>query len=178
MLGIRLNFLQEAAKRLIIEGAADWFWPAAERFEIPVMVLAPSLLAEFGAIAARHPGLRLIIDHMGCGREHVDDAIAGQVDQVAALARHPNVYVKVSAAPCLSTAPYPYRNIHPHIRRAIEAFGARRSIWGTDLTRFIDRCSYRQSVTMFTEEMDFLSADDKEWVMGRAIADCLRWPID
>jgi predicted TIM-barrel fold metal-dependent hydrolase len=176
MRGIRLNVLQEAAKRLIADGAANWFWPAAERHNIPLMVLAPSLLSTFGKIAERHPGLRIIIDHMGCDRDDIDDAVARKVDEVVALARHPNVYVKVSAAPCLSTAPFPFRNIHPYIRRAIDAFGPQRSIWGTDLTRFIQKCSYRDSVTMFTEHMDFLSESDKQWVMGRTIATCLGWP--
>jgi hypothetical protein len=31
-------------------------------------------------------------------------------------------------------------------------------------------------VTMFTEEMKFLSADDLEWIMGRGLAECLSWP--
>ena len=175
MLGIRLNFLQEAAKRLITEGGADWFWPAAERHNIPLMVLAPSLLPAIDRIAGRHPGLRIIVDHMGCDRDDVDDAVAAKVDQVVAMARYPNVYVKVSAAPCLSTQPPPFRNIHPYIRKAIEAFGPQRSIWGTDLTRFIQTCSYRDAIAMFTEHMDFLSQSDKEWIMGRSIATCLGW---
>ena len=175
MLGIRLNFLQESAKRLLTEGVADWFWPAAERNNVPLMVLAPSLLSQFNEIAGRHPELRIIIDHMGCDRDDVDDAVGSKVGEVVALARHPNVYVKVSATPCLSTAPFPFRNIHGHIRRAIEAFGPQRSIWGTDLTRFIQRCSYRDSISMFTEHMDFLSESDKQWIMGRTIANCLSW---
>ena len=30
---------------------------------------------------------------------------------------------------------------------------------------------------MFTEEMDFLTAEDKEWIMGRGLAECLPWPV-
>lgn len=175
MLGIRLNFLQDAAKRLITEGGADWFWPAAERHQIPLMILAPGLIGAFDRIAAQHPGLRIIIDHMGCDREDVDDAVAAKVAQVVALAKYPNVYVKVSAAPCLSSEPPPFRNIHPAIRRAIDAFGPQRAIWGTDLTRFIERCSYRDAIAMFTEHMEFLSAADQEWIMGRTLATCLGW---
>jgi L-fuconolactonase len=37
-------------------------------------------------------------------------------------------------------------------------------------------CTYRQAVTMFTEEMPFLSKDDLEWIMGRGLAECLTWP--
>ena len=29
---------------------------------------------------------------------------------------------------------------------------------------------------MFTEEMEFLSQDDLEWILGRGIAECLGWP--
>ena len=28
---------------------------------------------------------------------------------------------------------------------------------------------------MFTEELDFLSADELEWVMGRGVLACLNW---
>jgi hypothetical protein len=38
-------------------------------------------------------------------------------------------------------------------------------------------CTYRQAVTMFTEEMDFLSKEDLEFVMGRGLAECLPWPV-
>jgi hypothetical protein len=35
--------------------------------------------------------------------------------------------------------------------------------------------TYRQAVTMFTEELGFLSSDDLDWVMGRAALNCLHW---
>jgi hypothetical protein len=30
-------------------------------------------------------------------------------------------------------------------------------------------------VTHFTEELKFLSADDLDWIMGRGLAECLKW---
>lgn len=44
-------------------------------------------------------------------------------------------------------------------------------------TRVPATCSYRQTVTHITEELDFLSTGDLEWIMGRGLADCLRWPV-
>jgi hypothetical protein len=85
------------------------------------------------------------------------------------------VFVKVTSVPLYSSEPYPYRNLHAPLRRLIAAFGPRRSFWGTDITRIWSRCSYRQCVTLFTEELDFLSGDDLDWVMGRGLTDCLRW---
>lgn len=36
-------------------------------------------------------------------------------------------------------------------------------------------CSYDGGVKLFTEHIDFLSASDKEWIMGRGIAEWLGW---
>src|ERR1051325_11589627 len=61
MLGIRLTFQAAMAK---LFDAAEWFWPLAEKYDIPVMFLSPGLLPKFAPLAERHPGLKLIIDHM------------------------------------------------------------------------------------------------------------------
>jgi predicted TIM-barrel fold metal-dependent hydrolase len=177
MLGVRLTFHRDADRPWLTDGTADWFWPQAERHGIPVMVHAPERLAEIGAIAAHHPDLRIIVDHMGFARATMDDQAPAAVERMNALARHPNVFVKVSALPCFSTEPYPFDNLRAPLRHVIEAFGPRRAFWGSDITRVPASCSYRQVVTHFTEELDFLSAADLEWIMGRGLAECLRWPI-
>jgi hypothetical protein len=56
-----------------------------------------------------------------------------------------------------------------------EAFGRERCYWGTDMTNSLDKATYRQRVTHFTEALDFLSEEDKDWVMGRAILARLKW---
>jgi len=176
MLGVRLTFHRDADRPWLTDGTADWFWPEAERHGIPVMVHAPERLAEIGVIAARHPKLTLIVDHMGFARATMDGKATPAVERINALAHHPNVFVKVSALPCYSTEPYPFKNLHAPLRRVIAAFGPRRAFWGSDITRVPASCSYRQAVTQFTEELDFLSPDDLEWIMGRGLAECLRWP--
>ena len=87
-------------------------------------------------------------------------------------------HVKLTLVPVFSTAPYPYKNIQPYIRNLVEAFGPRRCFWGTDASAMLERtsCSYSDCVKLFTEHMDFLSAADKEWIMGRGLAECLNWP--
>lgn len=37
------------------------------------------------------------------------------------------------------------------------------------------KATYRQRITQFTEELDFLSEADKDWVMGRALLARLGW---
>jgi predicted TIM-barrel fold metal-dependent hydrolase len=114
---------------------------------------------------------------MGFARATIDDKALPAVERMNALARYPNVFVKVSALPCFSTAPYPFKDLREPLRRVIAAFGPRRAFWGSDITRVPATCSYRQVVTHFTEELDFLSAGDLEWIMGRGLAECLRWPF-
>src|SRR5712672_992455 len=175
MLGVRLTFLGPQEK-WVTDGTADWFWPAAEKAGLPVMFLAPGHGADFARIAERHPGLTLIIDHMNvtldiAKNNKVPEALA----QTVALAKYPNVSCKVSASPGISSEPYPFADVKPHLRRVFEAFGRERCYWGTDMTNSFAKATYRQRVTQFTETLDFLTEEDKDWVMGRAILARLGW---
>ena len=175
MLGLRFTFGSASQRPWLTDGTADWFWPVAERLQLPLMLSVPGLLPQVDRIAERHPDLKVIIDHMGLVQGKKDDAAFEHLPELLALARRPNVAVKASALPSYSSEPYPYRGLHPHIRRVFDAFGPRRTFWGTDLTRL--PCSYRQAVTFFTEELPWLSAADKELVMGRGLCDWLGWPL-
>jgi predicted TIM-barrel fold metal-dependent hydrolase len=179
MLGVRLTFHHEYDESWIRDGTADWFWPVAERMNIPVMMNAPSIHKDVGEVAERHPNLRLILDHMARRKGMKDEKLGAGLSPTIELAKYPNVFVKLTSTPSCSSEDYPYRNIHPHLKRLIEAFGPRRCFWGTDLSAMLSRtkCTYRQAVTMFTEEVDFLSKEDLEFVMGRGLAECLRWPL-
>ena len=171
MLGLRFTVRPEHT--WLADGSADWVWQAAQRHGLPVMISCPGALPLVDALAERYPGLRLVIDHLALIRTK-DDAAFADLPKLLALAKRPNVAAKASALPCFSSAAYPYRNIHGYIRQVFDAFGPLRTFWGTDLTRL--PCPYRQAVTMFTEELPFLSERDKEWVMGRAICAWLGWP--
>ncbi|OGK83133.1 MAG: hypothetical protein A2X52_09115 [Candidatus Rokubacteria bacterium GWC2_70_16] len=175
MLGLRFTFHTEAQKPWLYDGTADWLWAAAEKAGLPVMIFVPGSLPVADAIAARHPGLRLVIDHLALSIAEKDAAAFADLPQLLALAKRPNVAVKASALPCYSTEPYPYRGLHTYIRQVFDAFGPRRVFWGTDWTRL--PCAWRQAITLFTEELPWLSAADQEWVMGRAVCDWLGWRL-
>jgi len=175
VLGIRLN-IAGAQAAWLTDGTADWFWPAAEKAGIPIMFLTTGQTPLFARIAERHPQLTLIIDHMGVSSEAVKNkTLPVAIEHSAALAKYPNVSVKLSAAPLFSSEPYPFRDVTPHIRRLFDAYGPQRCYWGTDMTNSFAKASYRQRITHFTEELTFLSETDKDWVMGRAILERLKW---
>jgi predicted TIM-barrel fold metal-dependent hydrolase len=184
VLGVRLNFGPSEAAWLT-DGTADWFWPAAEKARLPVMFLTSGRTSLFARIAERHPQLTLIIDHMGVGaglRPRPDspesvsnNTVPEAIAQSVALAKYANVSVKLSSVPLISTEPYPFRDVIPHIHRLFDAYGPERCHWGTDITNSFARATYRQRVTQFTEELPFLTESDKDWIMGRAILARLRW---
>lgn len=175
MMGFRISFRHAGTHSWLDGGTADWFWAAAEKYDIPVMVFAPFAVEKIGEIAERHPGLRVIVDQMGLNVQWRGKDLAPGVDVLLKFARLENVAVKASCLPCYVDEPYPFPTLHPQIRRVVEAFGPERVFWGTDLSQL--PCPYRQAVTLFTEELDFLSTSDKEWIMGRAIARWLNWPV-
>jgi predicted TIM-barrel fold metal-dependent hydrolase len=175
MLGMRFTFHNEHNRPFLTDGTADWLWPAAERAGIPLMVLVPGSLDVLGRIAEKHPGLKLVIDHVGLSVREKGPKVFEDLPAVCALARHPNVAVKASGMPSLSTQAYPFRDLHPHIRTLVDAFGPRRTFWGTDLTRM--PCTYYECIALFTQHLPWLTGEDLEWVMGRGVCEWLGWPL-
>ncbi|MEM7252160.1 MAG: amidohydrolase family protein [Pseudomonadota bacterium] len=174
MLGMRFTFHNQHNRHLLTDGSADWLWSAAEKAGVPLMVLVPGALDELDKIAVNHPGLRLTIDHLGL-RHREPPQVFDDIPAVCALAKRPNVAVKASGVPSLSGENYPFRDTHNAVKQLVDAFGPSRVFWGTDLTRM--PCSYRECIDLFTKEMDWLSGDDLDWVMGRGVCEWLGWPI-
>ena len=173
MLGVRLAFLRDPNQGLLSRGELEWFWTAAEQAGVPVMLLAPDFPAEIAGIAERHPGLRLVVDHLNLHPASVYDDLRMAVDPLLKLAAAPNVAVKASALPCWARDPYPYPSLQEPVQAVVDAFGPSRVFWGSDLTRL--PCSYSEAIALFTEEMPFLTGDDKELIMGRAVLTWLGW---
>jgi len=175
MLGLRFTFNTGAMVQILLGGHMDWLWAEAEKEGIPIMVLVShARVSLIDQIAVRHPGLRLIMDHLAltAGR---DETAFRDFDKVLAIAKRPNVAAKVSALPCFSSDRYPYPSLHGHIRQALDAFGPRRLFWGTDFSR--SPISYHENVTLFTEELPWLGAQDQEWIMGRGVCEWVGWPL-
>ena len=176
MLGVRVTFNNPKFIGMLTDGTVDWFWPAAEKAGLPVMFLAFGRVPTFAPIAERHPGLHLIIDHMGVNAVIAKEKRVPEViGQAVALAKYPNVSIKMSNLVNSSLDPYPFRDLTEQLRRVFDAYGPQRCYWGTDVTNAYARATWRQRVTHFTEELSFLSESDKDWVMGRAIQARLGW---
>src|SRR5256712_13798600 len=106
MLGLRSPFHPELQKRWLTDGTADWLWPAAERAGIPVMIFPPGSIPAVDRTAERHPGLKLVIDHLAIWTAQKRDAAFAELPELCLLARPPNAAGKGSALPCYTPQPY------------------------------------------------------------------------
>ena len=122
MLGVRLALHTAELRQPLIEGRYDWMWEDLERHGIPVMVLINhSFIHMIDAIAAKHPRLKFVIDHLGLVNGEKDDVAFRGLDQLLALGKRPNVAVKSSALPCYTAEPYPYPGLQKHLKRIHDA---------------------------------------------------------
>src|SRR5262249_47903654 len=110
MLGVRVTFNTPPTLAWLSDGTADWFWPPAEKAGLAGMFLAVGEVPRFAHIAERHPQLTLIIDHMGLNSSsrtnRITENIPAAIDQAIALAKYPNVSIKLSGALGNSLEPY------------------------------------------------------------------------
>jgi len=174
MLGLRFMLgMPDVAKRFD-DGEFDWIFEAANKRAIPVGIMVPTKsIARIGQLARRNPACRILVDHLNVSPFlKLPDAFA-HIDELVKLAPISNVAVKATATAGMSNEAHPFADTFPYLKTVFQAFGARRFFWGSDYTRM--RCSWRDCVTMFTEHLNWLSGDDKDLVMGRAICEWIAW---
>jgi predicted TIM-barrel fold metal-dependent hydrolase len=61
------------------------------------------------------------------------------------------------------------------VKRLYDAFGPRRLMWGTDWPIIEGVAKYEQALTVVRDDMKFLNADDKSWMLSKTIERV--WPF-
>jgi predicted TIM-barrel fold metal-dependent hydrolase len=180
VVGVRLAFSRARSDvyRRLADGALDPLIALAVAAGIPVMITAAGRADVIGAVARTFPRGRFIVDHMGVhqsldGTSSVDP-LAG-FDKVLGLASLDNVAVKITGAPTLSRAGYPFDDLRAPIRCLLDRFTPERVIWGSDYSRI--RLSHTLDVALdWIRLADWLSDAEKEWMLGRALASVIALP--
>jgi len=119
----------------------------------------------------------IVIDHLGLQQPFEPPAPAqpfADLPKVLALAREPNVAIKITGACTLSREAYPFKDIWDPLARIFEAFGIDRCMWGTDWTRAVKLLTYQQGVDAFRNS-DRLSDSDKSTLMGGTLQRVYKW---
>ncbi len=77
------------------------------------------------------------------------------------------MYVKVGAFYALGKKTPPYDDLAPLIRSTVQAFGANRSMWESDCHFQVDVHRYVDSVALIRDRLDFLSKEDRDWLLRK-----------
>ena len=156
MLGLRFTFLQPHQKTWPTDGTHRLAVARRRARRHSRRAARGGFLPKVGEVAERHPQLKLIIDHLGRPSGTKDDAAWANLPEMLALAKHPNVAIKATGAPSYSSEAYPYRNIHGTSAADLRRLRPRAHVLGH--RHHAHAVPWRQCVTMFTEEMPWLSA--------------------
>ncbi len=129
-------------------------------------LINPHALPALDAMCEQHPDTPVVIDHFA--RIGVDGALSEpDLAQLCALARHARTHVKVSAYYALGRKQPPYDDLAPLIRRVYDAFGPERLMWASDCPFQVVDHTYRDSISLVRDRLDFLSAEDKDWILRK-----------
>lgn len=171
---LRTVVFGEAEVAAFKEGGFDPIFAAARRHGLSLFVCCPGSVPHLAAYARKFPDLSISLDHCGV----VFDAPHGKapMDDALALAAYPNVSLKwAHATSFLSADPYPFPDLDPKLKRALDAFGRERMLWASDYTVTRHRATWGESL-FYLLQSPVLSEDDKAWLLGRTARALLNWP--
>ena len=147
-------------------GFDKMFRCGAEKHLAMCPLINPDALSSIGRQCEKYPRTPIVIDHLGSvgeGRE-IREA---DIRALCALARYPEVKVKVSAFYALGKGEPPHLDLAPLIKRVYEAFGPHRLMWGSDCPFQTVKESYEDSISLIRDRLDFITPEDKQCILRR-----------
>jgi predicted TIM-barrel fold metal-dependent hydrolase len=130
-------------------------WRKAEQLGATFNIFcAPHQVSQVADMAARFPGVNVVIDHMA-----MIDIAAPDSDGFGPLlemSKLPNVYARTSLHNPSKTRQPPFHDVWPFLHRLYDAYGPKRLVWAN----FFEYLIMKELIPFFTTE-------DKEWILGR-----------
>lgn len=178
-------------------GVYDDIFALASDSGLPVFVQIAGHANLLGRIVEKYPDSRIIICHCGMppgaklwpifaqmegledsmdywrkvGEEPLDQAF----DKVLRAAEWPQVALKWAHAPVMfDAAGYPNVVARPFLRKALDAFGAERMMWASDISANQTGESWAELIFAITESPD-VNAEECKWIMGKTARKWLDW---
>jgi L-fuconolactonase len=121
------------------------------------------------AVTRRFPSLPIVLDHCGCLPD------PGNWEDVLESASIPTVFLKWSHADrAFGRGDDAAAAIQREFLRALEAFGAERVLWASDITQDRSGMSWADLLG-FVRDNAALSSEQKEWILGGTAHSVFRW---
>ena len=162
MTGVRLQSQAEPD-----DSRCDAIWQRAEELGVPISIGGggqPGKVDAMRNIGRRYPNVLFAPDHFA-GWSGSEDKTAMTV-ALEALAKLPNAHLRIS-----STSLGPYADLSDQekdlFRRVFEAFTPQRIMWGSNFPSSRDG-GYVGQVKLGQSALPWLSAEDREWIMGKS----------
>lgn len=154
-IGLRLSPIYDRNVVWLNDPVCYPLWKKAEQLGCTFNIfLAPHQVRQVGDMAARFPGVNIVIDHIA-----MIDITAPDADgfgPLLELSKHPNVYVRTSLHNPSKTKQLPLRDVWPFLRRMYDTYGPKRLVYAN----FYEMLIMKELIPFFT-------AEDKEWILGK-----------
>lgn len=165
----------------------DNFWAEVEALGLPVFWVFPtsSPIGDFEEEMRRfrdwyeaHPSVNSVLVHGIPDPPFLrDDASLSLPDWMLSILREFPVHAEILYPLRWGGVwDYPYTKAHDRIRYYYETLGAEKLLWGSDMPNVERYCTYRQSLTYFTNYCDFVSESDMVKILSGNAARLLRQP--
>jgi predicted TIM-barrel fold metal-dependent hydrolase len=135
-------------------------WKKAQQLGLAIqMHFLPHFAPQIGELSAQFPQTPVLLDHMA----RAGQGTPADFNEVLKLAKQPRVYIKFSGIGYSSKQPFPHADAKPLVRRAFDAFGPERMLWG-GLGNTMEE--FERQVSLFDAMFDFASEADRARIRG------------
>jgi len=118
-------------------------------------------------ILDRHPGLKIVIDHLG------RPALAPFEEWARALedtARDPRVFAKISGLITGIPGRWKADQFQPYARHVLRAFGPHRVMFGSDWPSYLPEGTWKEAMAAFTQAIGAQTLETREHLLGATAA--------
>jgi len=170
--GVRISPAANASGDWINGPLMPPLWKRAEALKVPMQVYTPiTRIPDLAHLIELCPDLTVVIDHMAdCPVDQPE-----QLNKLIALAKYPRVFVKISHTWTVSHQAYPWLDAQEHVRRLHEVYGPQRLMWASDWPVDLGWTTYAQALSVVRDDMKFLNANDKSWILAGTVQRV--WPF-
>jgi predicted TIM-barrel fold metal-dependent hydrolase len=169
--GVRIRPSQPGQAGWLDSPGMQAMWSAGAEEKIAMCPLInPEDLPAVDRMCKKFPDTPVVVDHFarigGDGQFRESD-----IKQLCGLSRHKRAYVKLSAFYFLGTKKPPYTDVLPMLRRLVDTFGPQRLMWASDNPYQVQPPhTYEASLALIRDQADFLTSQDRQWILERTAA--------
>lgn len=151
--GLRLSPIYDPDVVWMNDPVSYPLWRKAEELGAVFNIFAaPHQVSQIGDMAARFPGVNIVVDHFAMIDITAPDSEG--FEPLLALNQYPNVYIRTSLHNP-SRQELPYRDMWPYLERAYDAFGPQKLIYASDYELLIMK-----------DLVPFFPSEDRKWILG------------